>query len=182
MKLFVPVVFVVAAVASGGCAAEQPQSPAAGLTQPVHSPQEPSLGRGPPAMEDVSGPYNMYVEESLRLMCAGPDPFFAFDSSKPLGDDQPTMKNLVLCMRSGALQGKTIKLVGHADPRGAAALNEQLGLQRAEKVKAFLVANGIDQARVETASVGAEDAAPGPKNWPTDRRVDIKLAPDQAKP
>ena len=57
------------------------------------------------------------------------------------------------------------------------AYNEQLGLQRAEKVKKFLVASGIDPARILIASMGAEDAATGPSSWPADRRVQIELVP-----
>lgn len=75
------------------------------------------------------------------------------------------MKNLITCMTSGALRDTTIKLIGHADPRGTANYNEKLGLQRAEKVRAFLVGNGVDKARVQVASVGAEDAAPAPQEW-----------------
>jgi peptidoglycan-associated lipoprotein len=126
-------------------------------------------------MVEEVGPYNMYITESIRRWCSGPDPFFTFDSSKPVGDDQPTLKNLIWCMVSGPLQGKTVKLIGHADPRGTAGYNEQLGLHRAERVKKFLVTNGIDPARIETASVGSEEAGQAPKEWATDRRVEIQL-------
>ncbi len=128
-------------------------------------------------IEEIEGPWSMYVAESVRLVCSGPDPFFAFDSSKPMLADQPTMKNLVECMLSGALRGRTIKLTGRTDPRGTAGLNADLGLRRAEKVKKFLVANGIEQGRIETASMGAEDAAQEPKDWARDRRVQIELVP-----
>ena len=87
------------------------------------------------------------------------------------------MKNLVACMLSGPLHGRTIKLIGHTNPRGTAKYNDRLGLQRAEKVKKFLVANGIDPAHVLTASAGAEDAARAPKEWPLDRRVQVQLVP-----
>jgi peptidoglycan-associated lipoprotein len=126
---------------------------------------------------EETGPYSMFIVESIRLMCSGPDPFFAFDSSKPMLADQPTMKNLIDCMLTGALRGRTIKLIGRTDPRGTAGLNADLGLRRAEKVKQFLVANGIEQGRIETASMGAEDAAQDPKDWGRDRRVQIELVP-----
>jgi peptidoglycan-associated lipoprotein len=163
----------------GGCASQEPNSPAAGLTQPVDPPKPPDLGRGPPIVEveDIAAPYNMYIADSVRLICSGPDPFFAFDVSKPLSEDQPTMKNLIACMKAGALQGKTIKLIGHTDPRGTATYNERLGLQRAEKVKLFLVNNGVAPDRIQTASMGREDAARAPKEWAADRRVQIDLAP-----
>ena len=157
---------MVALALIGGCAA-QPSSPAAGLTRPIHPPVPPDLGRGPPLVEE-DGPYSMYVADSIHRACGGPDPFFAFDVSKPLSTDQPTMKNLVDCMNAGPLQGKTIRLIGHTDPRGTAAYNVELGLKRAERVKQFLVTNGIAQVRVETASMGAEDAAKAPKEWALD--------------
>lgn len=179
MNHCIPVV-VVALVSSvlGGCATQQPQSPAAGLTEPIHPPVPPNLGTGPGTaeIEDIGGPYNIYVSETIRV-CSGPNPFFAFDVSKPMGGDQPTMRNLIACMVSGPLQGRTIKLIGHTDPRGTGAYNEQLGLQRAEKVKKFLVASGTDPARILIASMGAEDAATGPSSWPADRRVQIELVP-----
>ena len=48
--------------------------------------------------------------------------------------DQPTMQMLSNCMIDGPLRGKTIKLIGHTDPRGSVGYNDKLGLERAEKV------------------------------------------------
>jgi outer membrane protein OmpA-like peptidoglycan-associated protein len=160
----------------GGCDPPEPTSPSVGLTEPFNPPMPPNLGRAPGTVE-VDGLYSMYITEPVHSLCAGPDPFFAFDSSKPKSDDQPTMKTLLVCMISGPLQGRTIRLIGHADPRGTAEHNDDLGLRRAEKVKSFLVANGVDQARVETASMGAEGAEQAPKDWGKDRRVQIQLVP-----
>jgi len=160
----------------GGCNTEEPKSPTAGLTEPFNPPMPPDLGRAPGTVE-VDGLYSMYITESVRTLCSGPDPFFAFDSSKPKGDDQPTMRTLLSCMITGPLHGRTIRLIGHTDPRGTSEHNEDLGLRRAQKVKNFLVTNGIDQARVETASMGAEGAEQAPKDWGKDRRVQIQLVP-----
>ena len=177
-----PIILSVAvtAVTAGmiGCAAEPRQSPSAGLTEPFNPPQPANLGNAPGTVEvEDLGPYNMYVTESVRRICYGPDPYFAFDSAKPKLDDQPTMKNLVACMLHGALQGKSIRLVGHTDPRGTSRYNDRLGLERADKVKKFLVANGVDTGRVQTASAGADDAARAPQQWASDRRVQVDLAP-----
>jgi peptidoglycan-associated lipoprotein len=124
---------------------------------------------------EIDGLYSMFITEPVRTVCAGPDPFFSFDSSKPKADDQPTMRTLLTCMITGPLRGKTIRLIGHTDPRGTATYNDDLGLARAEKVKKFLVTNGIDESRVLTASMGAEGAAEAPKDWGKDRRVQIQL-------
>jgi outer membrane protein OmpA-like peptidoglycan-associated protein len=47
-----------------------------------------------------------------------------------------------------------IQIVGYADARGAAAANSTLGKERAESVKAALVADGIATDRIDTASGG----------------------------
>jgi peptidoglycan-associated lipoprotein len=179
MNRHLPIVLgAVLAAGLAGCESQPPQSPSAGLTQPFNPPRPADLGNAPGTVEvEDLGPYNMYVTDSVRLICSGPDPFFAFDSAKPKLDDQPTMKNLVDCMLHGALLGKSIKLVGHTDPRGTAGYNERLGLDRAAKVKSFLVANGVDPARIQTMSAGSDDAAKAPQQWARDRRVQVDLAP-----
>lgn len=47
-----------------------------------------------------------------------------------------------------------IRIVGYADARGTAASNATLGKERAESVKAALVADGVAAGRIETASGG----------------------------
>jgi outer membrane protein OmpA-like peptidoglycan-associated protein len=160
----------------GGCATEEPKSPSVGLTEPFHPPQPPDLGRAP-GTEEIEGTYRMYVNDSVRSVCSGPDAVFTFDSSKPTLTDQPTMNVLLACMTSGPLRGKTIRLTGYTDPRGTDAHNQVLGLARAERVKRFLVKGGIEASRIETASMGAEGARQAPENWGTDRRVQVDVVP-----
>jgi peptidoglycan-associated lipoprotein len=107
-------------------------------------------------------------------MCSGPAPFFEFDSVDTK-KDQPTMQMLANCMIDGPLRGKTIKLIGHTDPRGAVGYNDKLGLERAEKVKTYLLAHGVDANRVQTDTVGEDEANAAPEKWKTDRRVEIQL-------
>jgi outer membrane protein OmpA-like peptidoglycan-associated protein len=130
-------------------------------------------------LTEDTGPYNLYISDPILVTetCSGRDPLFAFDVAKPLAADKPTMNNLVECLRTGLMRGTTVKLTGHTDPRGTAAYNERLGLRRAENVKKYLVANGVDPAHVVTASMGAQDAAKAPTAWVTDRRVEVQTVP-----
>ncbi|HVZ85543.1 MAG TPA: OmpA family protein [Polyangia bacterium] len=56
-----------------------------------------------------------------------------------------------------AKDGRTLKLSGFTDPTGSAQANLQLSEQRAEAVKAYLVAQGIDGSRLTTVGRGEED-------------------------
>ena len=157
-----------------GCHPHEPTAPAAGLQPPVDPPKQPDLGHYPARVS--SEVLSMYWGDQIMTVCKGPSPFFEFDSSKVGADDRPTMQLLADCMKSGPLAGKNIELVGRTDPRGTAEYNEQLGKDRAERVKAYLVSQGIEDARITTTSLGKTDASPMPKDWPGDRRVEIRLA------
>ena len=100
----------------------------------------------------------MYVAEPVRKVCSGPPPFFEFDSSDTRVTDQPTMQALADCMMSGPLRGKTIKLLGHTDPRGTPNYNDKLGRERAERVKHYLVTHGVthQRHRDDAAAIGSE--------------------------
>lgn len=163
-----------AVVCVAACKTNPPTSPDAQISE-VDPPHPPDLGRYPARVSvDI---FHMYMTDSVRSACAGPAPFFDFDSSKLDGDDRSTMANLAQCMKFGPLQNKTVLLIGRTDPRGTEDYNEKLGLERAEKVKKYLVRRGVDGDRVRVASLGKSDASPFPSDWPSDRRVQIELAP-----
>jgi peptidoglycan-associated lipoprotein len=152
----------------------EPHSPTAGLEAPYKPPQLTTTGHE--VGVSVEQPYNMYYGDTVRTVCKGPDPYFSFDSTQPDTAAQPTLQTLTACMKDGPLKDKRIALTGRTDPRGSETYNEKLGLERAERVKRYLVANGIDGARIETRSLGKTDASPAPKDWAADRRVEIELA------
>lgn len=162
------------AMLGAACHSEEPRSPDVGLTKAVAPPQPPDLGRAPPRYE-TGMIYSMYLTEGVRSVCAGPAPFFRFDSASTAKAD-PTLQTLASCMSTGPLKGRTIRLIGRTDPRGTEEYNEKPGLERAESVKRYLVKNGVAADRVQTTSLGKDDASPSPADWPTDRRVQIELA------
>lgn len=56
-----------------------------------------------------------------------------------------------------AYPNSRIRVVGYADARGSDPANQQLGLARANAVKAALTAKGVSAERIETASGGESD-------------------------
>jgi outer membrane protein OmpA-like peptidoglycan-associated protein len=153
------------------CKEPEPVSPTVGLTEPVDPPKFPILDNYPEREITV----HLYVGSTVREFCTGPDPFFHFDSDRVSPHDQPGLYALAICLKTGALKESRIELTGRADPRGSIPYNEKLGLERAERVKAFLVGQGVATGRLVTASLGKTAAEPGEDKWGTDRRVDIQL-------
>ncbi len=175
MPRFLAGLLVITAATVTACHPPEPGSPEVGLTKAVVPPKMPDLGRGAPrAEQDVL--YSVFVGDALTHSCSGPAPFFTFDSSDTR-KDQPTMQMLANCMIDGPLKNKSIKLIGHTDPRGTETYNDKLGLERAERVRSYLVTHGVAENRVQVATVGKDEARDAPKDWPTDRRVEIQLVP-----
>lgn len=164
---------VVAGVLGLGCSVPPPRSPDAEIAQ-AEPPRYPDLGEYPGRSSiDV---FPLYMTGTVQKVCSGPLPFFYFDSSSLQSEEKRSMDNLAQCMKTGPLKGKSILLVGHTDPRGTDDYNQKLGLERAKRVKRYLMRHGVERARVETASAGEQSARAYPGDWPADRRVDIVLA------
>jgi peptidoglycan-associated lipoprotein len=133
--------------------------------------QAPSLPNTPTAASVVIAP------EILRA-CNIPDTdaYFAFDSSKLTSFDLSPLNALATCFSTGPMTGRTLRLVGHADPRGAPEYNMTLGQGRADAVSGYLVSHGLGQKQVTTTSRGALDATGHEETgWAHDRRVDVYL-------
>jgi outer membrane protein OmpA-like peptidoglycan-associated protein len=173
MNLRIPVALLVSALACVSCHEPEPTSPVVGLTEPINPPQPPDLGH----YIDRDITVHVFLTDNLRHSCEGPDPFFHYDSDRITPQEQPYLYALLACLQTGPLRDKRILLTGRADPRGSVEFNAQLGLERAERVKRFLVDHGVSTDRVVAASAGKTEANPERSKWRTDRRVDIDLLP-----
>jgi outer membrane protein OmpA-like peptidoglycan-associated protein len=80
---------------------------------------------------------------------------FATDKSEILPADRDEVDTLAAVLKQ--YPNARIRIVGYADARGTVPYNATLGKERADSVKAALVAAGIDAARLETASGGETD-------------------------
>lgn len=104
------------------------------------------------------------------------DAYFAFDSAKLTSFDSSPLDALATCFTSGPMAGRTLHLVGHADPRGAPEYNVTLGQARADAVSGYLAGHGLAQKQLTTTSRGAMDATGREETgWAHDRRVDVFL-------
>ncbi|MGA2448393.1 MAG: OmpA family protein [Polyangiaceae bacterium] len=160
-----------------GCGGEQPaaKTPVAVAPPPPPAPQ-PRLPVEAPSSPTVSA---VHISEEITRTCgiAEPDAFFAFDSANVRPDDKRVLEQVVTCFSTGPLKGRTLRLVGHADPRGGSDYNMTLGQSRADAVAHYIVERGLDKSKAESSSRGAMDAVGSDEpSWAHDRRVDLLLA------
>ncbi len=100
---------------------------------------------------------------------------FEYNSSalKPQASEQ--LKQLELALNSSALGSDRFIVAGHTDAKGSAQYNKQLSLKRAEAVKSFLVAKGMDPSRLDTVGYGSERLlTPDKPEDSSNRRVEIR--------
>jgi peptidoglycan-associated lipoprotein len=118
------------------------------------------------------------IDDAILKACGieAPKAHFAFDSANVQSQDTGTLERVAKCFTSGPLKGRTLKVVGHADPRGETEYNFVLGNSRADAVGGFLRSKGMDNAKIATSSRGELDATGSDESgWARDRRVDLLL-------
>jgi peptidoglycan-associated lipoprotein len=132
----------------------------------------------PPQPPDSPTASAVRISDEIVKSCGikEPDAYFAFDSAHLRAEDASVLAQVVTCFTGGALKGRTLKLVGHADPRGGSDYNMTLGQSRADSVAGYMVQKGMDKAKTESTSRGAMDATGSDEpTWARDRRVDMML-------
>lgn len=116
--------------------------------------------------------FELGLDDALRAACDAfelPEPKFKVDSAKLDAQTKTALTGLATCL-NGPMETMTVRLVGHADPRGTDDYNQKLGLDRARSVKNVLTDNGVDAARITVVSHGEAEAT---RVSPAERRVDV---------
>ncbi len=163
--------FVLTAVSSIMCACGSTATPEPRAAEPAVT----STDVGPTKADgDKSG--TIAISDDLRKACGINDSeaYFAFNSAQVRNSDKQVITKLRDCFVSGAMKGRSMQLVGHADPRGDDNYNLALGGSRADSVKQIVVNEGMPESRVLTSSRGEMDATgTNEPTWAKDRRVDV---------
>lgn len=100
--------------------------------------------------------------------------YFAFDSYEIDASSATTLRGYALWLSADYARQANIE--GHCDQRGSREYNLALGQQRAEAVKNFLVAEGVNTDNISTVSYGEERpvcSGSGEACWAQNRRAAI---------
>lgn len=172
------VVIAALAVFAGACSDEKKPAVAPAASVAPTTTAKPSTDATNPKPDDDATRGNLNISDEIRKACGLTDAeaYFAFDSAHVRPEDQRILKKLADCFSTGALKGREMRLVGHADPRGSADYNLTLGGRRADNVKAVIATQGLAAKKIATTSRGAMDATGTDEaTWAKDRRVDVTL-------
>jgi peptidoglycan-associated lipoprotein len=162
-----------ALVFAAGCSHEStvaPPATAAVQTTSTQAPAQAYRSSGLSVSSDIMAACNITFNNVDRA------PKFDFDESALVGQDRDVLDQVAKCMTTGPLQGRSLKLIGRADPRGEVEYNFVLGEHRAGSVEAYLAQLGVDQSKMVETSRGKLDATGRDESgWQRDRRVDLVL-------
>jgi|GEM_PF-618229 len=155
--------------ACGSDATPPAEAPPSSSEPPASSSEKPG---DDPTQSDIN------IDDKIKKACGLSDTeaHFAYNSSSVRAADQAVIKKLADCFATGPLKGKTMGLVGHADPRGEPEYNMVLGGKRADNVAKALSKAGLSNSQISTTSRGELDATGSDEaSWSKDRSVDVHL-------
>jgi peptidoglycan-associated lipoprotein len=165
--------------ATAGCGNDAVKPAAAPTKTTAAPPPAPALAPATPGKTNSS----VYLSDRLRQACGittvetvKDAPKFDFDQNAILPEDRDVLAKVAQCLTTGPLKGRSVRLVGRADPRGSQEYNMALGERRANAVLKYLTALGVATTQLSESSRGAIDATGTDEAaWQQDRRVDVDL-------
>lgn len=101
---------------------------------------------------------------------------FATNSDKVLPSSFGGLNNLANALKSSAMSGASVAVAGHTDAQGALQTNLQLSCARAISVRSYLIARGVDPARLGAYGFGPKRPLESATISAINRRVEIRRA------
>ena len=176
-SLLIPVLAVLLA----GCITEEEQSPNSELTPiapstqsstPAKSLQTETINGTEPTEEQTL----VAVREESDLRANLEKVYFKFDSYALTARAKEKLLQMAQLMKNN--RKLSIQISGYADEIGTEEYNFNLGKMRAQAVKEFLVAQGVNPQMLSTISYGEKKPArkgSTSKAWKQNRRVEFKI-------
>ena len=112
------------------------------------------------------------MSDADKLAQVGNTVYFGFDSAELSGGAQATLDRQAAFLNVNP--ALVVIVEGHADERGTREYNLALGDRRATAVRDYLLAKGLNSARIRTVSYGKERPAVSGSNedaWEKNRRA-----------
>ena len=112
------------------------------------------------------------MSDAEKLAQVGNTVYFGFDSAELSGSAQMTLDRQAAFLNVNP--ALVVIVEGHADERGTREYNLALGDRRATAVRDYLLAKGLNSARIRTVSYGKERPAVSGSNedaWEKNRRA-----------
>lgn len=166
-------------VTLGACGGKAPKKPAmAAPAAPAASAQAvPAATETKPiTSSNVTVDRDLVAQCKLTFSNVDRTPKFGYDAAELTDTDRDVLQQVAECVLRGPLKGRTVSLVGRADPRGTSEYNLGLGTQRAESVRTYLQRLGVPAAQLTPTTRGDLDArGTDEASWQQDRRVDLRL-------
>lgn len=131
-----------------------------------------------PVSPGVSVSSDIVAACGLKIAASAATPKFDYDKDELTTEDRTVLDQIAVCLTTGPLKGKTVSLIGRADPRGTEEYNLGLGSRRADSVSKYLGRLGVGTPQMAVTTRGALEASGTDEaTWKQDRRVDIQLEP-----
>jgi peptidoglycan-associated lipoprotein len=149
---------------------------------PAQAPVARQTAAPPPApvaqkpVEQPSQPTLVALSDEIRELCGidSEDAYFKFDSAALSPQSGSVLGKVAECVEHGKLMGRSLTLVGRADPRGTSEYNLLLGGRRASSVQKELEHQGMSENQLTVTSRGDLGATgTNEVGWAIDRRVDV---------
>lgn len=106
-----------------------------------------------PAAAPVAGP----EKPAFLAITLQAETLFDFDKSVIRADGKKKLDEEIVSKMKEYPQVEVILVTGHADRIGTDAYNQRLSQRRADAVKAYMVGQGIENKRIETAAKGESE-------------------------